>query len=156
MYSSSGTPVTNAPTAHLIHRMVNSYIDKLLFMCYRIAMSNTEIALLDANTFVCCDLPASLRFAPEEAERLAGMFKAIGHPVRLQIVDLLSRYGGHVCVCDIEGQFSLTQPTISHHLKILREAGLVGYEQRGLWAYYFVRASALEQLRSLVGQWASL
>lgn len=119
-------------------------------------MSNTEIILLTNNQrATCCDLPASLRFAVEEAERLAVMFKAMGHPVRLQIVDLLSRYGGQVCVCDIEAQFTLSQPTISHHLKILREAGVVGYEQRGLWAYYFVRSSALEQLHTLTGQWAA-
>lgn len=117
-------------------------------------MSNTEMILL-TTTPRCCDPSVGLRFATEEAERLAVMFKAIGHPVRLQIVDLLSRYGGQVCVCDIEAQFTLTQPTISHHLKILREAGLVGYEQRGLWAYYFVRSSAIEQLQSLAGQWTS-
>jgi ArsR family transcriptional regulator len=101
----------------------------------------------------CSDAPPSLRLAPDEAERAAAAFKALGHPVRLQIVDLLSRYEGQVCVCDIEGQFSLSQPTISHHLKILREAGLVGVEQRGLWGFYFVRRPALEAVRTLLEAW---
>ena len=79
------------------------------------------------------------------------MFKALGHPVRLQIVDLLSRYAGQACVCDIESQFALSQPTISHHLKILREAGLVAAEHRGLWAFYFLRPAAMDKLRSLLG-----
>ncbi|CAN5584267.1 metalloregulator ArsR/SmtB family transcription factor [soil metagenome] len=101
----------------------------------------------------CCDELPQLRLTSEAAQQLAQMFKALGHPVRLQMVDLLSRFGGKVCVCDIESQFDLTQPTISHHLKALREAGVVDYEMRGLWAYYFVRPAQLQQLRILVGEW---
>jgi ArsR family transcriptional regulator len=102
---------------------------------------------------VCCEVPPALRLSGEEAERLAGLCKALGHPVRLQIVDLLSRYAGQVCVCDIEGQFDLTQPTISHHLRVLREAGLVGFQQRGLWAYYFLRPGAIQDLTALAVAW---
>jgi ArsR family transcriptional regulator len=92
-----------------------------------------------------------LRLEVEEANELSAMFKALGNPVRLQIVELLSRYAGQVCVCDVEGQFELSQPTISHHLKILREAGLVASEQRGLWVYYFLRPQAVDKLRGLLG-----
>jgi ArsR family transcriptional regulator len=92
----------------------------------------------------------NLRLPTEEAEALAGMFKALGHPVRLQIVELLSRHAGQVCVCDVEELFDLSQPTISHHLKILRAAGLVAAEQRGLWVYYFLRPEAVAQARALV------
>jgi ArsR family transcriptional regulator len=99
----------------------------------------------------CCALGPSLRLEAEEALELAAMFKALGNPVRLQIVELLSRYAGQVCVCDVEGQFELSQPTISHHLKILREAGLVASEQRGLWVYYFLRPQAVDKLRGLLG-----
>ena len=99
---------------------------------------------------VCCTLPPSLRLSPAEAEDLSTMFKALGHPVRLQMVDLLSRYAGQVCVCDVESQFQLSQPTISHHLKILREAGLVAAEQRGLWVYYYLRPAAMEKLGALL------
>ena len=98
----------------------------------------------------CCSLPPSLRLTPEEAQRLAAIFKALGHPVRLQIVELLSRFGGQVCVCDVESQFDLSQPTISHHLKILREVGLVASEQRGLWAFYVVQPEAMAQIRSVL------
>lgn len=101
----------------------------------------------------CCSELPDLRFAAAEAERLAALFKAIGHPVRLQIMDILSRFGGQVCVCDIEGQFDLTQPTISHHLKTLRQAGAIDCEIRGLWAYYFIKPGLLDQLRSLLGDW---
>ena len=88
-------------------------------------MSDPSPTAIAAEPKSCCGLPPSLRLSPTEADELAGMFKALGHPVRLQIVDLLSRFEGQVCVCDVEGQFDLSQPTISHHLKILREAGLV-------------------------------
>jgi ArsR family transcriptional regulator len=108
-----------------------------------------------ATRAACCDELPELRLTSEEAEQLAHMFKALGHPVRLQIVDLLSRFGGKVCVCDIESQFDLTQPTISHHLKALREAGVVDCEMRGLWAYHFVRPAQLQQLRTLMGEWIS-
>ena len=110
------------------------------------------VSLVPIQEACCAELP-QLRLTGEEAQQLAHMFKALGHPVRLQMVDLLSRFGGKVCVCDIESQFDLTQPTISHHLKALREAGVVDYEMRGLWAYYFVRPAQLQQLRMLVGEW---
>ncbi len=93
----------------------------------------------------CC-ADVSLCYAAQEATKLAQMFKALSHPVRLQIVALLSRYSGQVCVCDIEAQFDLKQPTISHHLKVLRQAGLIESVQHGLWVYYFVRPTALQQL----------
>jgi ArsR family transcriptional regulator len=114
-------------------------------------LDRTVITDLAEAQGACCSLPPSLRLAPHEAEQLATMFKALGHPVRLQIIELLSRYGGQVCVCDVEGQFDLSQPTISHHLKILRAAGLVAAEQRGLWVYYYIQPSSLEQLRGVLG-----
>lgn len=103
----------------------------------------------------CCNDTLALRFSMEEAETLAGMFKAISHPVRLQIVDLLSRFGGQVCVCDIEAQFELSQPTISHHLKILRQAGLIQSENRGIWIYYHIRPETVVQLQALLGEFRS-
>jgi ArsR family transcriptional regulator, arsenate/arsenite/antimonite-responsive transcriptional repressor len=94
--------------------------------------------------------PVTLRFTTEEAVQIAAGFKALGHPIRLQIVDLLSRFGGEVCVCEIEGHFALSQPTISHHLKVLREAGLIDGEQRGLWIYYHLKSERLAELRALL------
>lgn len=97
-----------------------------------------------------CGLPAELGLSGAEARRLAGAFKALGHPVRLQIVELLSRQGGQVCVCEIEQNFPLSQPTISHHFKVLREAGLIDAEQRGLWVYYHIRREAFTALRAIL------
>lgn len=118
-------------------------------------MSTFEIALTSKERQGCCELPPSLRLETDQATDLAACFKALGHPVRLQMVDLLSRFGGQVCVCDVESQFDLSQPTISHHLKILRDAGLVGAEQRGLWAFYYVRTAQVERVRALLDTWTS-
>ena len=78
---------------------------------------------------------------------LARMFKALGDPVRLRLVSLIASHpGGEACVCDISGTFDLSQPTISHHLKTLRSAGLLDSERRGSWVYYRVIPSALQRL----------
>ncbi len=82
----------------------------------------------------------------EQAVRLAAVAKALGDPVRLQLVDVLRRHAGKVCVCELVPLFDLSQPTVSHHLKVLREAGIVGSERQGLWAYYFVIPDALKEL----------
>jgi len=103
----------------------------------------------------CCCEPAPLRWSMEEATELATMLKALAHPVRLQIVGLLQRQAGQVCVCDIEANFDLSQPTISHHLKVLRQAGIVAGEQRGVWIYYHTRPEAMAVLRNLIGALAT-
>jgi len=99
------------------------------------------------TTDSCCVPGPVLGMAAESAENLAHLFKAISSPVRVQMLDILSRHAGVVCVCDIESQFDLSQPTISHHLGVLRKAGLVASEQRGLWAFYYVRHATLEQVQ---------
>ena len=83
---------------------------------------------------------------PEPAIRMAAVAKALGDPVRLQLIDVLRKHAGKVCVCDLVPLFDLSQPTISHHLKVLRQAGLVGSERQGLWAYYYVIPGALNEL----------
>jgi ArsR family transcriptional regulator, arsenate/arsenite/antimonite-responsive transcriptional repressor len=82
----------------------------------------------------------------EQANRIARVAKALGDPVRLQLVDVLRKHAGTVCVCELVPLFDLSQPTISHHLRVLRQAGLVGSERQGLWAYYYVLPRALEEL----------
>ncbi len=84
----------------------------------------------------------------ETADRTAALLKALGHPVRVRMMHILARLGGRVCVCEIERQFDLKQPTISHHLRLLREAGLIDAEQRGLFMYYRVRPQPLGFLKS--------
>jgi ArsR family transcriptional regulator len=102
------------------------------------------------NAASCATRMTELRLSAETADHLARLAKALGHPVRVQIVEMLGRYEGEVCVCDIERHFDLTQPTISHHLRVLREAGIIEGEQRGLWIYYHVRLGALDPLRGLL------
>lgn len=83
----------------------------------------------------------------EQATDLAKAFKAIGDPVRLRLLSLIASHaGGEACVCDLAGAFELSGPTISHHLKVLREAGLIEGDRRGTWIYYRVRPEALRQL----------
>jgi ArsR family transcriptional regulator, arsenate/arsenite/antimonite-responsive transcriptional repressor len=82
---------------------------------------------------------------------LAQVFKALGDPVRLRLVSLIGAHqGGEVCVCDLAVTFDLTQPTISHHLKVLREAGIITSERRGTWVYYRLVPAALERMAALL------
>jgi ArsR family transcriptional regulator len=82
---------------------------------------------------------------------LAQMFKALADPVRLRLVSLIGAHqGGEVCVCELAEAFELTQPTISHHLKILREAGIIASERRGTWVYYRLEPAALEHMGALL------
>jgi DNA-binding transcriptional ArsR family regulator len=81
--------------------------------------------------------------------RFAPLCKALGDETRLTILELLARRRGDLCVCEIDAHFDLSQPTISHHLKLLREAGLVRCERRGPWAYYSLDHAAVEALESL-------
>lgn len=99
----------------------------------------------------CTEILLQAGYDPIDVCDLARIFKALSDPTRLQMMLILSRNGGQVCVCDFERIFDLGQPTISHHLKILRKAGLLDCEKRGLWAYYFVQSAALEPLRSVLG-----
>ncbi len=79
------------------------------------------------------------------------MFKAFGDPIRLRLVSLIGAHqGGEVCVCDLTTAFDLTQPTISHHLKVLREAGILTSERRGTWVYYRLVPTALERMAALL------
>ena|ERR1700722_5290716 len=94
----------------------------------------------------CCQPVVYPDVERDHAVRIAEVAKALGDPVRLQLVDVLRKHAGKVCVCELVPLFELSQPTVSHHLKVLREAGIVGSERRGLWAYYFVIPDALKEL----------
>jgi ArsR family transcriptional regulator, arsenate/arsenite/antimonite-responsive transcriptional repressor len=94
----------------------------------------------------CCEPVVYPEVERERAIRLAAVAKALGDPVRLQLVDVLRGHAGRVCVCELVPLFDVSQPTLSHHLKKLREAGVVDSERRGLWAYYYVNPEALEEL----------
>jgi ArsR family transcriptional regulator len=104
-------------------------------------------------TLECC--PTILQSSPltqAEAEQLAAAFRVIADPTRLRLLSLLAaKPGGEACVCDLVEPLGLSQPTVSHHLKVLYEAGLLGREKRGLWVYYRLIADRLQGLRDALG-----
>lgn len=97
----------------------------------------------------CCVTPG-LPLAADQARDQARVYRALGDDTRLQIVSMLAPQDEPLCVCQIEASFNLSQPTISHHLKVLREAGLVTTERRGVWIYYQLERGQFETMRSLV------
>ncbi|MFF6982530.1 ArsR/SmtB family transcription factor [Streptomyces sp. NPDC008343] len=111
-------------------------------------MSNQELTVIGQDTDGdCCGRLASAPLEDERAAELAKVFKALGDPVRLRLLSMIaSREGGEVCVCEMTPAFDLSQPTISHHLKLLRQAGLIDCERRGTWVYYWVLPGALDRL----------
>jgi ArsR family transcriptional regulator, arsenate/arsenite/antimonite-responsive transcriptional repressor len=98
----------------------------------------------------CCEPVVYPDIERAAAERMGRVAKALGDPIRMQLVDVLRKHAGKVCVCELVPLFDLSQPTVSHHLKVLREAGIVGSERRGLWAYYYVNPDAVEELSAWV------
>jgi ArsR family transcriptional regulator len=94
----------------------------------------------------CCEPVVYPDVDRERATRMAEVAKALGDPIRLQLVDVLRRHAGKVCVCELVPLFDISQPTLSHHLGKLRAAGIVDSERRGLWAYYYVIPDALQEL----------
>jgi ArsR family transcriptional regulator len=98
----------------------------------------------------CCRPLAAPLLSDEEAGATAGLFKALGDPARVRIVNLLATSDEAVCVCELVEPLGLSQPTVSHHLKKLTDAGLLVREQRGTWAYYSLDADALAMVGSLV------
>jgi ArsR family transcriptional regulator len=111
-----------------------------------------QLVVLEANGGMCCPPIAEASLAPEHAADMARMFKALGDPVRLRLLSrITSAPDGEICVCDITaGDFDVSGPTISHHLKVLREAGLIDGERRGTWVYYRPRPENLLQLAALL------
>jgi ArsR family transcriptional regulator len=98
----------------------------------------------------CCKPLATPKLSAADVEATARLFKALGDPARVRIVNLLATTDEAVCVCELMGPLGLSQPTVSHHLKKLTEAGLLSREQRGTWAYYSLDPEAVAQLRTVV------
>jgi ArsR family transcriptional regulator len=96
----------------------------------------------------CCDPLVHPEIDAAKAQRLAVVAKALSDPIRLQLVDVLRRHAGKVCVCELTPLFDVSQPTVSHHLKVLRDAGLVDVERRGLWSFYYVIPQATKEFES--------
>ncbi|MFH8787455.1 ArsR/SmtB family transcription factor [Streptomyces roseoverticillatus] len=115
-------------------------------------MSNQEFVVLgQVGPDGCCPGLLTAPLAEDQAAELAKVFKALGDPVRLRLLSVIaSRAGGEVCVCDLTPAFDLSQPTISHHLKLLREAGLIASERRGTWVYYRLLPEMTDRLAGIL------
>jgi ArsR family transcriptional regulator, arsenate/arsenite/antimonite-responsive transcriptional repressor len=115
-------------------------------------MSKSLVMLDLPGATACCAPLTGGALSPEQAGQVAPLLKALADPVRLRLMSLIaSRPGGEACVCDLTGAFELSQPTISHHLKVLHDAGLLERDKRGVWAYYSARTQALASLGTLIG-----
>jgi ArsR family transcriptional regulator, arsenate/arsenite/antimonite-responsive transcriptional repressor len=98
----------------------------------------------------CCDDANPNQLTADAAQQFADDLLIMAHPIRIQILTMLARSAGQVCVCDLEAALPVKQPTVSHHLRLLREAGVIDCERHGLFAYYFVNRTALAALRARI------
>ena len=115
-------------------------------------MSKSVLELTPAQAVACCSPLLNEPLSVDQAERIAPLLKALADPVRLRLLSLVAAHaGGEACVCDLAEAFDLSQPTISHHLKVLHEIGLLDRNKRGVWVYYTVRTEALADLGVLIG-----
>ncbi|MDJ0341036.1 metalloregulator ArsR/SmtB family transcription factor [Streptomyces sp. H10-C2] len=114
-------------------------------------LSVVELPVLNNDTVVpCCPPLTSAELSESDAVKMAAMFKALGDPVRLRLFSKIAAHqGGEACVCDIQ-DVGVSQPTVSHHLKKLREAGLLTSERRGTWVYYKVEPSVLAAMGQML------
>jgi ArsR family transcriptional regulator len=127
-------------------------LDRDIEICQYRRMSKSLLELTPVEAVACCSPVTREPLSAEAAERIAPLVKAIADPVRLRLLSLVASHAdGEACVCDLNDAFDLSQPTISHHLKLLHAAGLLDREKRGVWVYYRVNASALGDLASLLG-----
>jgi ArsR family transcriptional regulator, arsenate/arsenite/antimonite-responsive transcriptional repressor len=115
-------------------------------------MSIPLAVLSPADNAACCSPLAAEPLSVQQAEQVAPLLKALADPVRLRLMSLVASHdGGEACVCDLNDAFYLSQPTISHHLKVLHDAGLLNRDKRGVWVYYRARTDALASLGALIG-----
>ena len=114
-------------------------------------MSKSQLTLTPVETVACCSPLVASPLSVETAERIAPLLKAIADPVRLRLLSLVAAHeGGEACVCDLNDAFDLSQPTISHHLKVLHESGLLERTKRGVWVYYRASTAALTDIAVLL------
>jgi ArsR family transcriptional regulator len=112
-----------------------------------------SLTVLDpVDTAACCAPLSAQPLSAEQADQIAPLLKALADPVRLRLMSIVASHpGGEACVCDLNDAFDLSQPTISHHLKVLHDVGLLDREKRGVWVYYRARTQALASLGALIG-----
>ena len=121
-------------------------------ICQYRPVSNSLTVASPADTAACCAPLTAGPLTMEQAGQVAPLLKALADPVRLRLLSLVASHdGGEACICDLTAAFDLSQPTISHHMRVLHEAGLVYRDKRGVWAYYRIRPQALASLAALIG-----
>src|SRR6266480_7364866 len=119
-------------------------------------MPKSLLVLSPADTAACCPPLSREPLSAGQATQVAPTLKALADPVRLRLMSLIASHpGGEACVCDLTGAFDLSQPTISHHLKVLHDSGLLDRDKRGVWVYYRARTEALASLGALIGNQSS-
>ena len=115
-------------------------------------MSKSLFELTPVQAAACCSPLTRDPLSAEQAERIVPLVKALADPVRLRLLSLVASHeDSEACVCDLNDAFDLSQPTISHHLKVLHESGLLDRSKRGVWVYYRVNPAALSDLGALIG-----
>jgi ArsR family transcriptional regulator len=115
-------------------------------------VSKSLLTLTPVETLACCSPLTRDPLSADDAVRISPLLKALADPVRLRLLSLVASHAeGEACVCDLQEAFELSQPTISHHLKVLHESGLLDRAKRGVWVYYRVRPNALADLATLLG-----
>ena len=115
-------------------------------------MSKSSLTLTPVETVACCSPVTREPLSADAAVRISPLLKALADPVRLRLLSLVASHeNGEACVCDLQEAFELSQPTISHHLKVLHQVGLLDRAKRGVWVYYQVRPAALADLAALLG-----
>jgi ArsR family transcriptional regulator len=121
-------------------------------VCQYRRMSKSVLQLTPVQAVACCAPLTKEPISAGAAERIAPLLKALADPVRLRLLSLVASHAdGEACVCDLNDAFDLSQPTISHHLKVLHESGLLDRSKRGVWVYYRVVPGALADLGTLIG-----
>jgi ArsR family transcriptional regulator, arsenate/arsenite/antimonite-responsive transcriptional repressor len=117
---------------------------------------SSVLELSPVRAVACCSPLATEPLTTDQAARIAPLLKALADPVRLRLLSLVgSHVDGEACVCDLNDAFDLSQPTISHHLKVLHDSGLLERSKRGVWVYYRVNASAMADVAQLLGTTAA-
>jgi ArsR family transcriptional regulator, arsenate/arsenite/antimonite-responsive transcriptional repressor len=120
--------------------------------CQYKRMPKPLMVLDPAGAVACCPPLSAQPLTASQAEQIAPMLKALADPVRLRLMSLVASHeGGEACICNLNDAFDLSQPTISHHMKVLHDAGLVDRDKRGVWVYYRARPQALASLGALIG-----
>ena len=132
--------------------MNDRHVDGLAARCYTLHRCSVDLIATPKKKRPagepCCDPLVHPEIDQAHAARLAAVGRALSDPIRIQLVDVLRRHAGKVCVCELTPLFDVSQPTVSHHLKVLRDAGLVDVERRGLWSFYYVIPEAMKEFKT--------